>query len=490
MTLDQLLPLFAHSPMTRLLRADHAPYLLAFFFQTFKVQHRVEIEQDRFLALLRDFQEDLAESGQEVLTRPADHYLSEWVGENARFLRRFLAPDENLWMIELQPETEDALYFIESVIERQNRALGTESRMQMIVEAVRELVLYASGDAEAQIIRLERERDRIDDKIRALKESDAGEAFDQRQVRERFYLILGMLRELTSDFRMVEEKFRDIVRGMRERERTHEGRAGDILAYVLDAEDELKEHPHGASFYAFVKFILSGNQRDDFETLISELTDLNDLRDEGDGITRLRKMLPLLTEEATKILSTTQRLSAALRRLLDPRASAENRQIKNALQEVMRLAAGQRDDESLAELTLEIDQGVSLDSPMSRTFWAPSERFQSVTVNETEPEDAEELRKKAREEYALLKRIDWRAMRGKIKDALRTAESVPLESLLAEKKLDAGLIEVLGYLQLAHDDRHLIDDSSQSLIHVTLDDGSRRLLKLPRVVFQSSRIST
>jgi len=469
----------------RLLRADHAPYLLAFFYQVFKERNRVEIEQDRFLVFLRDFQDDLAESGVDVLTRPADHYLGEWVGESARFLRRILAPDDDLWMIELQPETEDALHFVESVIERQNRALGTESRMQMIVEAVRELVLYASGDAEAQIIRLERERDRIDDKIQALRLSNVGEAFDQRQVHERFHLILGMLRELTGDFRAVEEKFRDIVRGMRERERTHEERAGDILAYVLDAEDELQEHPHGASFYAFVKFILSGNQRDDFETLVSELTELDDLRDENEGITRLRRMLPLLTEEATKILSTTQRLSAALRRLLDPRASAEHRQMKNELQEVMRLAAARRDDESISSMAIEIDQGVVIDSPMARTFWTPTEKFQFVSINDTAPEDAEALRRKAREEYALLKRIDWKAMRKKITAALKTSDAVSLEQILADSPLDAGLIEVLGYLQLAHDDHQLIDESSPSLLHVTLDDGSRRLLKLPRVVFRA-----
>lgn len=483
MNLDRLLPLFQHSPLMRLLRADHAPFILSFLDGLYKQRQQIEVEQEDFLVALRDFQEDLVEEGREELTRPAEEYLVEWVGEKARFLRRFLAPEKDVWMIELQPETEEALHFIETVLSNQERSLGTESRMQMIVEAIRELVLYASGDVDAQLERLESEKLRIEERIVALKESGQSENLGQRQVVERFHIILARLRELTGDFRGVEERFREIVRGLQERERVSDGRTGDVLAYVLDAEDELKEHPHGASFYAFVRFVLSGEKRDDFDEMVNELITLDDLKGDSSGIERLRGMMPLLTEEATKILSTTQRLSAALRRLLDPRASEEHRQLTSELQEIMRVAGQRRDDPELVHLESEIDQSVSLDSPMTRDFWAPPSGFTEVEPNDEEPADAEALKLRLREEYAQLKRLDWKRMETSIAKALKKSPQVPLEVLLAGQTLEAGLVEVLGYLQLAHDGGHLVDDSQQALISVMIAEGETRLVKLPRIVF-------
>ena len=480
MNLDRLIPLFEHSALIRLLRADQAPYLLAFLHETFKKQKRIEIEQEDFIAQLRNFQEDLAEMGREVLVRPAEEYLNEWVGETARYLRRFLAAEKDVWMIELQPETEEALLFIESVLERQDRSLGTDSRMQMIVEGVRELVLYAGGDPNAQLERLEQEKNRIEEKISALKSGGTGEALDRRQVVERFYLLLGMLRDLTGDFRNVEAQFRDIVSGMRSRERDTDLSTGDVLAYVLDAEDELKAHSHGASFYAFVKFVLSSKQRDDFDKMTAELAALADLESEGEGIDRLLGMIPLLTDEATKILSTTQRLSSALRRLLDPRASAEHQQFAHSLQSIMSLAARSR---GAVPVSMEIDHSVSLDSPMSRDFWEPPSGFTPVEIDESISLASEKDRKKAAAEYAELKRLDWKSMQKKIDQALRIAPSVSLASLLAETSLRTGLVEVLGYLQLAADGGHLIDDSEPVELTLTLEQGKRHRVTMPHVLF-------
>lgn len=478
MTLDRLLPLFTHSPMMRILRADHAPFVLGFLHLVFKEGQRMELEQEEFLVSLRDFQEDLRESGWEEMARPAEEYLTDWVGEKMRFLRRFLAAEKDVWMIELTAEAEEALSFIEGVLERQERSFGTESRMQMIVEAIRELVLYASGDAEAQLARLEQEKARIEEKIEALKGSGKGEELSGRQVNERFYLVLGMLRELTGDFRGVEEKFREIVQGLRERERADDERAGDVLEFVLDAEDALKEHPHGASFHAFVSFVLSGERRDDFDQMVDELTALPDLQTEDDGVTRLQGMMPVLTAEATKILLTTQRLSAALRRLLDPRASEENRQLTAELREIMRLMG----QDKTRRIDTEIEQGIALESVMARDFWSPSQKFEEVELSAGDLISAEELRKKSQAEYAALRLLDWKRMEKNVAMALRKSAQVPLEILLADEVLEAGLVELLGYLQLAYDDGHIVDDASESILTVRLDGGWRRV-RMPRVVF-------
>lgn len=476
----ELASFFKHSAVVRLMRAENAPYVLDFFYRAFKDGKRIEIEQEILLASLKDFQDDLEELN--VLQRSAEEYLSEWCGEKCRYLKRFLANDSNVWMIQLQPEAEDVLRFLEGVFAKQDGLISTGSRLQMIVDAVKELVLYASGDLEAQKDQLRRERDRIEAKLQALESSEVGEVIDEREVQERLVLLTSMLRDLTGDFRGVEQKFREIVQGMREREVLVGERTGDVLSYVLDSEDALREHPHGASFYAFVSFVLSAERRDSFDEMVGDLRGVEALRESVHELDRLEGMVPLLTDEATKILSTTQRLSAALRRLLDPRASEEHRRLKELLQETMR-GFGQCEMESKDEsLQMQVDLGVDIDSPMTRDFWKPRQRFEKVQLEGGDQEQELVWQKQALEQYSALRRLDWKGMEKKIGGLLKSREKVALQELLVDEVLEAGLVEVLGYIQLAHDGGHVVDEGRDETIVVRLEDGEKRV-KVPKVVF-------
>jgi hypothetical protein len=151
---------------------------------------------------------------------------------------------------------------------------------------------------------------------------------------------------------------------------------------------------------------------------------------------RLLGMIPLLTGEATKILSTTRRLSAVLRRLLDPRASAEHQQLSQSLQAIMSLAARSR---GTHPVSMEIDHGIQLDSPMTRDFREPPTEFTPVAIDETISLASEKDRKKAAAEYAELQRIDWKRMQKTIDQALRTAPRVSLASIARASKTNSPL---------------------------------------------------
>ncbi len=480
MEVGQLRAFFKQSAVVRLMNADQAPYLLALFYRVFKEGKRIELEQEELLAALRDFQDDVEGDG--VLVRPAEEYLAEWCGENCRFLRRFLANDSNTWMIQLQAETEEVLRFLEGVFSKQQGMISTGSRMQMIVESVKELVLYASGDVEAQKEQLRREQRRIEAKLAALDSSEEGELIEGNEVQERFHMIVSMLRDLTGDFRGVEQRFRDIVHGLRERERGASERTGDILGYVLDAEDELKKHPHGASFYAFVKFVLSTEQRDDFDEMVAELRSLESLQTSVGEMDSLQGMMPLLTDEATKILSTTQRLSVALRRLLDPRASEEHRRLSELVQDNLRGAAHLRLAAKSDQVSMEVEVSAAIDSPMTRDFWKPVSRFEPTKAHAADESEQLAWQKNALQEYAALRRLDWKSMEKRVKTLLKSKPKLSLQEVLGAEKLETGLVEVLGYMQLAHDGGHVVDDSSPETIVVMLDEGEKRI-RIPRVTF-------
>lgn len=482
MDVSKLELFFKQSSVVRLMRAENAPYILAFFYEVFKERKIIEVEQTELSAMLSEYLEEFQQL--EVMQRTAEEYISEWCGEKCRFLKRFLAVEKNVWYVQLQAETEDVLVFMERIFEKQKGSFGTDSRMQLIVKSVKDLVLYSSGDTVGQLEQLEQEKRRIEAQIEAIKQGEISLELNEREVLERFQIIVSMLRDLTGDFRGVEQRFRDIVHGLRQREQEQadDGRTGDLLGYVLDAEDELRSNPHGASFYAFVDFVLSTDRRDEFEETLVQLASLSALTENRDDLLRLQDMMPLLTEEATKILKTTQRLSAALKRLLDPRATEEHQRLTRLMQETLRAASKLRASSADSSVSIKVDVGLTLESPMTRDFWQPAAKFHEIKFTDEKHKDEKKWRDQALQEYAALKRLDWKMLENKIAKHLKKKPQVPLREILSEGELKAGLVEVLGYIQLAHDHHHLIDESEEQSIHVAVEDAEYNIA-IPKITF-------
>jgi hypothetical protein len=91
-----------------------------------------------------------------------------------------------------------------------------------------------------------------------------------------------------------------------------------------------------------------------------------------------------------------------------------------------------------------------------------------------------------------LQRLDWEAMRENVANMLRETSRIPLPELLIAHPPSAGAVEVLGYVQIAHDDgRHIDKQVTETIrLHPLADcavpgaDDSE-LFEVPHVVFLS-----
>jgi len=481
MDLEKLRTLFSHSPALRLLKADNAPFILDFLHHQFRAGQRIAIPHDQLRADLIGYQDSLAGHHPDKRSRPADQYLTEWCKEDVRILTRRVkgvGVGSETITYELTAPTETVLRFVEENLEREADAfVGTESRMRRIVETLREIVLQSSDDPERHIAELERERDSLDERIRHIRETGDVRRYHDAQIRERFLDLVDQLRRILGDFRAVEDSFRMITREVQQRDANEEGEPrGSLIGYALDAEDELRQSDQGISFVGFQREILVPERQEQIRRLIAEVRDLELVADQQKGLEALRRMMPSLTAEADQVMETMRRLSTSIRRFLDSREAGDRRRISRFIGEIRTLARRCADDPPDG-FYVELDDRVEIGTMAAREFWSSPPRIEAVVLSEGESD--EEERESAFSDFAQMRRLNWQRMRESIERLTRREMSVSLPRLLEEHPAESGAVEVLGYLQIAKDDGHLVIEEDTDEIIV-----GDRLLRLPRVVFQ------
>lgn len=217
--------------------------------------------------------------------------------------------------------------------------------------------------------------------------------------------------------------------------------------------------------------------------IIQQLVRIRELAEQMDGLETVRRMVPVLLAEAEKVLQTTRRLSATLRRLLDARVQRERRRVAELLRQIQALAAGLNTDPPRDTVRLEVDAEIDISSPFTRTDWHAPAQFEQIDLRPNVPDadDGFELFRK----LAQLHPIDWIAMRRRIHEALLQHERLTLRRLLAEFHPTAAVIDVVGYLETAHEQGHLINRDASEQIVIPPRDGDKRTLvvTVPLVTF-------
>jgi len=483
MNLGRLLVYFESSPAIRLLRAQHAPYVIAFLFQQFKRYGAITRSQSELLAALDRFRADVQQGRPEALRDKSESYLTEWCSLERHWLHRFYDADLIEPVYQLTPHAEQVIEFLERDEDPVAGFVGTESRLRLAIDALEEVVIGASDDPATHLQHLRNERRRIDRQIETIESEGVVAPYEPSRIREQFAAAVSLLKQLQADFRAVEENFKRITFDVQHRQTDEFQTRGGILAGALDAEDALRKDDQGVSFYEFFRFIQSPQQQERLRSIVEQLASIGELVGQVEGIETLRRMMPLLLAEAEKVTQTERRLSAALRRLLDAGAQPQRKHVAELLRDIRSLAAGLADDPPRQSVALEVEATTTLATPFSRTFWSEPLQFEHVDLTQRHADD--EQRRRAMRQFADLQRLDFRALRSRIQDAVGERGRLTLRTLLDEYPSDSGVIDVLGYLQIADDDGHLISpDEHEQIIVEPRDNDQRRLaVKVPLVTF-------
>jgi predicted metal-dependent hydrolase len=477
---DELRAFFEHSPTVRLLRSDLAPWILAFLHATFKTDAAIAIGQSELRSRLATFQDDVHETYPEVMTGSPERYVAQWT--ESLWLRRFVESNSSEPQYQLSAAAEEAIHFVEEALSRRQNMVGTEGRLRMIIDTLQDIVRGASDDPERRLEFLNAQRKMLEKEISAIESGKSVQVYRPSQIRERFQNAINLLRELQSDFRAVEDRFQEIARRVQHLQAAGHETRGMILGFALDAEETLKQEDEGVSFYAFVRFLLSPTEQMSLRKSIEEIQQLAALADQQEGLQRLHRMVPSLLAEADKVMRTTARLSATLRRLLDSRSAEHRVRLANVLHDIRKAALQLRTDPP-SSIALNIDAEIDIQAPLERPFWTAQPDFIQSEIHEhiTDLTQAGAIASA----FAKMHRLDLRKLRETIRERTLDGHEWTLKDLWTASPSSMGIVDLLGYIQIAHDDEHPIDPMEQDVIEWESPNrpGVKMRARVPRITF-------
>ena len=485
---ESLRSFFEASPTARLLRSDLAPLVIDFLNRTFKSGEAISLGQADLRVRLSIYQEELHETEPTLLIGPPERYLTQWA--DAGWLQRFLESASIEPQFQLTRYAEEAIRFVDSAVSRGSSLVGTESRLRLVIETLEDIVRGASADPDRRLEYLRAQRATIDAEIAAIVSGKSVQTYRPAQIRERFQTAVDLLKALQSDFRAVEERFQVIARDVQQLQAQGSDSRGGILGYALDAEDLLKTQDEGISFYAFVAFLFSPSQQAALLKNIGEIQQLAALADQHESLARVRRMVPALLAEADKVMRTTARLSATLRRLLDARAAAHRMRLATVLRDIRQAALCLGRAPENVDIQLWIETDAEIVSPLTRSFWTPAQSFDGGELVEHRFDEAHAARISAA--FARMRRLDFRRLRRTIREVTGEGSSQTLGQLAERFPIKGGVVELLGYLQVAHDDGHLIDPELDEAItvHESLGGEGSLRVTVPHVTFIPKAVSS
>ncbi|TXL78771.1 DUF3375 domain-containing protein [Vineibacter terrae] len=464
-------------PAWRLLAADHAPLIVSFLFQAFVQPNVRTLAQQALAAQLDDHLFHLREQlRSDLFPKAAIQYLDDWAADERGWLRKYYPPGNDEPHYDITPATERAIDWLSGLTQRQ--FIGTESRLMTVFELLRQIVQGTELDPTARVAALEQSRAKIDAEIRRIRDGQLA-LMDETQIKDRFLQMAATARGLLSDFREVEQNFRNLDRAVRERIATWEASKGALLHDILGQRDAITDSDQGKSFRAFWDFLMSPARQDELSALLQAVFDLAPVKELAPDLRLLRIHYDWL--EAGEVAQrTVARLSQQLRRYLDDQAWLENRRIMNLIRQIEQHALDIRHQPpdkpliSLDETAPDLD--LTLDRPLFTPPFKPTlDDAVALAGDEDIPADAlfEQIR------------IDKARLAANVRRALQIRNQITLAELVREHPLEHGLAELIAYMSLAADDRAaVIDDDHTQHLHWTDAVGITREAVLPQVIFQ------
>jgi len=463
-------------PAWRLLRSEHAPLVASFLHQAFIQPNVRTMAQADLVEALEDVLFVLREQeGTEAFPRPALAYLNDWADNDKGWLRKFYPAGSDEPHFDLTPATEKALAWLSGLIERS--FVGTESRLLTLFDLLRQISAGSETDPRARIADLERRRNEIDAEIARIRGGDLP-LLDATALKDRFQQFLQMARELLTDFREVEQNFRDLDRQVRERIALWEGSKGALLEEIMGQRDAIADSDQGKSFRAFWDFLMSQTRQEELTRLLEQVLDLAPIREMAPD-TRLQRVHYDWLEAGEHTQRTVARLSQQLRRFLDDQAWLENRRIMDILHNVEACALAVREAPPKGGF-MELDEtAAAIELPLERPLYRPPIR-PVIADLELETGDAEI------DTAALYAQVvvDRAELIRHVRQALQTRSQVSLKEILGVYPLRHGLAELVTYLQMAGDWPHtVVDEATPELVEWQTEEGVIRRARLPRVLF-------
>jgi len=467
-----------HHPAWRLLASPHAPLVASFLHLVFVAPNVRVMDEADLAEALEDELFRLREQGEDYPKAAAD-YLNDWCATDKGWLRKFYKPGTDEAQFDLTPATEKAISWLASLTERP--FVGTESRLLTLFALLEQISAGSEADPAKRLADLQQKRDEIDAEIARVLAGDVP-LLDDTAIKERFLQFQQLARELLSDFRQVEQNFRQLDRRVREKIALWEGSKGALLDDIMGERDAISHSDQGRSFQAFWEFLMSSRRQEELSERLEQVLNLPPviaLAPEP----RTRQVHYDWLEAGEHTQRTVAQLSAQLRRFLDDRAFAENRRILELLRAIEGHALALRDEPPKANLMHIEAMSADISLPLERPLFTPKDKPRLLEMA-LEAGEVDDIDLSSLFEQAV---VDKERLRETLRYALREQSQISLRALLEAKPLQQGLAELVTWLELAHSDtvdsyKVTVDETVEDSITWQVQNG-QRTAKMPRVIF-------
>ncbi|WP_256829761.1 DUF3375 domain-containing protein [Pseudomonas sp. Pse1] len=356
----------------RLLHADNAPIVLAFIHDLFAQDSEVPFGKARVAleAELPHWQEVFG------LHDNAGTYLRQWI--QAGWLREH---DDKLTRTDA---FELALRFAQSLDQRDTNA--TASHLRIVQDAVRDLAIALSPNAEERITLLNARRQELDLEIERLQMGEVPELKAPEQ-RERIRGLYQLTSVLTGDFRRLEDEIRQLDQRMRIRMIESESGRGEVVKALMEYESELLQTDAGQAFDGFYQLLCDQNRIIEFrEQIRSILARPASQYLKPEELRYLSHLVRELGKESERVFFVRRRTEESLRAFVESGAQQERRAVERLLRQLERLAVNFKEqDRGLREpVVVNLPTGsLRVRSPSSIHLRLPEERLDTrqVTAN-------------------------------------------------------------------------------------------------------------
>jgi hypothetical protein len=480
-SVDEIVWLRDNSPAWRLLRADHAPLVLSFLHRVFVADNVRSVSASELTSRLDDelyaLNQRESERGGTRFPKPAKAYLDDWAAPEVGWLRKYYPDGTDEPHYDATPAVEKALQWIHGLRERE--FVGTESRLKVILELLRQIVFGTETDPQERLAELRRQRQEIDEQIARVQAGDMP-VLDETAVRDRYQQLAATARELLADFREVEENFRKLDRQLREKITGWHGGKGELLDDVLGSRESIAGSDQGKSFQAFYGFLLSQARQEELSTLLEQVHSLEEIIERDP---RLRHIHYDWLDAAERTQATVRQLSEQLRRFLDDQVWFENRRVIDILRGVEARALRLRGTRNVPVTMELVASSPAIRLPLERPLYMPVRKAR-ISSGDVRDADQETDPAVLFEQF----HVDPVPLAAGVREALRRQPTVGLKELVAQRPIQQGLAELVTYLSLKDETfRIAYDEERREQIGWADQEGTRRVMTLPRVSYARTR---
>lgn len=471
------------SPSVKLLLLRNREMIVEFFVRVFWDKKQPTISYENLFNQLTDFldskqvesDEDIGITPFDTYEEKAKKYIRNWTGKG--FLTNY-ADEKGVVFYELSSHSSKTIDWLVNL--KKVNFIGTESKFHAIYQQLKELVEFTNEDVEKRIELLEQKKLEIEQQIQQIKTGEDVKVFEDYQIIPRFNQLNQSAKELLSDFKEVEDNFKEITKKIYQKHSDSNLNKNDILTFTFDALDELKESQQGKSFYEFWSFIINPSLQEDWDNLTDELYQSLENKEISVNDFFLKGMKKHLHYAGKKVYQANDKMADKLSRIIRENEDSQYEATTNIIKEIKQQLIETSKQRKSPDISFELELNSDIHIPFERSLTFDKKEQITYDLKPVLADNNLSSFEKLEKLYSQ-SAIDRKELRKRIKTILNEKSQVTLCDVVENYGgLKQGLAELFGYISIVKDFKHSIH--SEKTQNIIFDSRQHKQIRVPEII--------